>query len=159
MSHISISEVVERHRALADPLRILIIRLLFERELCVCELVSILDEPQYKVSRHLAVLKNAGLVTEWRQGTWIHHDISPTLSPEWRLALQRLRDAWDQLPTIREMLTRIALCVTRQPGMACGDVCAAPQERARRQRTCSQNNITPQQHTGKTLQRRSRKHE
>jgi len=90
MVHIIWGEIVERHRALADPMRIAILRVLLERELCVCELVAILDEPQYKVSRHLAVLKNAGLVAEWREGTWIHHAIASTLSPEWQRALQGL---------------------------------------------------------------------
>ena len=142
------AEIVERHRALADPMRVLILRVLLERELCVCELVAILDEPQYKVSRHLTVLKNAGLVTEWREGTWIHHAISTTLSPEWRLALHGLRDAWDQLPTVRELLARIALRVTRQPGMACGDGPCTPQTSARRGRSCSPHTTTALHHTG-----------
>ncbi len=61
MTHISFQNAVSIHQALADPLRILLIRLLLERELCVCELVDALEEPQYKISRHLGILKRAGL--------------------------------------------------------------------------------------------------
>lgn len=132
------TEIVERHRALADPVRVVILRVLLERELCVCELVAILDEPQYKVSRHLAVLKHAGLVTEWREGTWIHHAIAPTLSPEWRQALHGLRDAWDRQPALRVLVDGMAARVARPPGAACGDgPCALPRVAARRRRCCS----------------------
>lgn len=138
------NEIVARNRALADPMRVMILRLLLERELCVCELIAILDQPQYKVSRHLTVLKNAGLVTEWREGTWIHHSIAPTLTPEWRLALQGLRDAWDQLPAMHELVAKIALRVTRQPGMACGDgPCTTQQGTSRRRRAGQPRNVAP----------------
>ena len=83
--------------------------------------MAILEEPQYKVSRHLAVLKNAGFVSERREGVWMHHAIASTLSPEWQRAIEGLRTAWDQVPAIREKVAGIALRVTRQPGMACTD--------------------------------------
>lgn len=157
MVHITMNEIVARNRALADPMRVLILRLLLERELCVCELIAILEEPQYKVSRHLTVLKNAGLVTEWREGTWIHHGIAPTLTPEWRLALQGLRDAWDQLPALRELVASIALRVTRQPGMACGDgPCTTRQASTCRRRSGKTNNIVPQQQTGADITMKGR---
>jgi ArsR family transcriptional regulator len=73
MSHIEISKASQIHAALADPLRIRILRLLLERELCVCEIIPVVKEPQYKVSRHLAVMKKAGLVRDWKDGTWVHY--------------------------------------------------------------------------------------
>ncbi len=59
--------------AFGDRLRILF--LLVERELCVCELVEVLEMPQGKISRHLAVLKNADLVRDRREGLWIYYSL------------------------------------------------------------------------------------
>lgn len=70
-------------KALADPTRVRIIQLLQTRdELCVCEIVDALDLPQYSISRHLGVLKAAGLVADWRQGKWMHYNLDPGLSKE-----------------------------------------------------------------------------
>jgi len=67
---------------LVDPTRRRILALLVERgELCVCELIAALDEIQPKVSRHLAVMKEAGLVTARREGTWMHYRLAPL--PKW----------------------------------------------------------------------------
>ncbi|NNG13976.1 MAG: metalloregulator ArsR/SmtB family transcription factor [Gammaproteobacteria bacterium] len=53
-----------------------------EGELCVCELVHALDLIQPKVSRHLAALRDAGVVVDRRQGQWIYYRIHPDL-PDW----------------------------------------------------------------------------
>ncbi len=62
-------------RALSDETRLRIVRLLLHADagLCVCELVSALELPQYQVSRHLGVLKTAGLVHVERKGTWSYY--------------------------------------------------------------------------------------
>lgn len=70
-------------KALSDPTRLRCIALLSLRdELCVCELTEALDLPQPKVSHHLAALRKAGLVTDRKEGLWIHYRISPDL-PDW----------------------------------------------------------------------------
>lgn len=53
-----------------------------EGELCVCELTHTLDEIQPKVSRHLALLRDAGIVIDRRQGQWIYYQLNPDL-PQW----------------------------------------------------------------------------
>ena len=65
-------------KACADETRLRILFLLTERELCVCELVEVLGMPQGKISRHLAVLKHAGLVRDRREGTWIYYALPKT---------------------------------------------------------------------------------
>ncbi|MCC7265625.1 MAG: winged helix-turn-helix transcriptional regulator [Candidatus Latescibacteria bacterium] len=60
-------------QACADATRLRILFLLRTRELCVCELVEVLQMPQGKISRHLGVLKQAGLVQSRREGTWIYY--------------------------------------------------------------------------------------
>lgn len=63
----------DQFKAFADPTRLRILGLLAVRELCVCHLVEILDAPQPKISRHLAMLRRAGLVTARSQGPWRHY--------------------------------------------------------------------------------------
>lgn len=59
-----------------------------EGELCVCELTHALQAAQPVVSRHLAVLREAGVVSDRRQGLWIHYRINPEL-PAWALTVIR----------------------------------------------------------------------
>lgn len=71
--------------ALADPIRRRILALLLRHdERCVCDLNAVLDAPQPKVSRHLAVLREAGLVLTRREGVWMHYRLHPEL-PAWAL--------------------------------------------------------------------------
>lgn len=62
-------------KACSDETRLRILFLLAQRELCVCELEAVLEMPQGKISRHLAVLKHAGLVSNRRDGTWIYYSL------------------------------------------------------------------------------------
>jgi ArsR family transcriptional regulator len=60
-------------RALADPIRLRLLNLIADREICVCYLVEILRISQPKVSRHLAYLRRAGIVSSRRDGKWMHY--------------------------------------------------------------------------------------
>lgn len=71
---------IELHQvfsALSDPIRIRIIRLMLaaKDEVCLCELSDSLNEPEYKLSRHVKVLKSAGLITSARDGKWVYHGL------------------------------------------------------------------------------------
>jgi ArsR family transcriptional regulator len=59
-------------KALSDETRLSIIKLLEQGELCVCDIVAALDMVQPKISFHLNVLKEAGLIRDRKQGRWIH---------------------------------------------------------------------------------------
>jgi len=107
MAHISLTEMAAIHQALADPTRMRVMRLVLERELCVCEIVGALEEPQYKVSRHLTVLKNAGLVRDRRAGTYILYAAAPDLSGEMLTALRALAQVWDAIPEVAHALWRV----------------------------------------------------
>jgi ArsR family transcriptional regulator, arsenate/arsenite/antimonite-responsive transcriptional repressor len=80
-------------KALADETRLSCIMLLQQAvELCVCDLVDSLGLSQPKVSRHLALLKQAGLLLDRRQGQWVYYRINPDL-PGWASnMLARLAD-------------------------------------------------------------------
>lgn len=62
-------------KALADRTRLRLINLMGEDEVCVCFFVEVLKTNQPKISRHLAYLKRAGLVSARRDGKWIHYRI------------------------------------------------------------------------------------
>lgn len=62
-------------RALSDETRLRIIKLLEQGELCVCDITAALDMAQPKVSFHLSVLKEAGLIKDRKEGKWIHYGI------------------------------------------------------------------------------------
>lgn len=66
--------------ALADETRLRILSLLNEGELCVCDIIKVLKEPQSKISRHLAYLRHAGLVEGRREGLWMHYRLSKPLT-------------------------------------------------------------------------------
>lgn len=69
-------EELNLFRALSDETRLRVMVLLSERELCVCQLEWALGLTQAKVSRHLTVLKNAGLVQDRREGLWIFYSLT-----------------------------------------------------------------------------------
>ena len=69
-------QAMQMFRALADETRLRILNLLQEHELCVCQIVEVLDLGQSKVSRHLANLRNAGLVNDRRDATWMYYTLA-----------------------------------------------------------------------------------
>ncbi|BAU46986.1 transcriptional regulator [Sulfurifustis variabilis] len=69
--------------ALSDETRLrLLLLLTTEQELCVCELTHALEQPQPKISRHLALLRENEIVVDRREGLWVHYRINPDL-PAW----------------------------------------------------------------------------
>lgn len=80
---------VELFKALGDEIRLKSLLLLEdEGELCVCELMAALNEPQPKISRHLALMREAAVVVDRRQGQWVFYRLNPQL-PEWVVQLLR----------------------------------------------------------------------
>ncbi|MEB3166558.1 MAG: metalloregulator ArsR/SmtB family transcription factor [Cyanobacteriota bacterium] len=64
-------------RALADPIRLQVVDTLAQGERCVCELTAELGLAQSKLSFHLKVLRQAGLVAARQQGRWIYYRLEP----------------------------------------------------------------------------------
>ncbi|MCX5969806.1 MAG: metalloregulator ArsR/SmtB family transcription factor [Cyanobacteria bacterium] len=79
-------------KALADPLRLRVIEALGRGERCVCELTDELGLAQSKLSFHLRVLKDAGLLEAREEGRWIYYRLEPT-------AMIALQDWLGQLAT------------------------------------------------------------
>lgn len=79
-------------KTLSDETRLGIVMLLREMgELCVCDLGTALEQSQPKISRHLAMLRESGLLLDRKQGKWVHYRLSPHI-PAW--AAQVIEQAW-----------------------------------------------------------------
>jgi ArsR family transcriptional regulator len=89
-----IEHYVDLARALADPNRLRLLALLAaaDREVCVCELMEILDLPQSRVSRHLQLLRRLKLVRDRREARWVHYRLDPRVAGAEELL--RLVRAW-----------------------------------------------------------------
>src|SRR5271157_149039 len=69
----TLDESIELFKAFADTVRLRILNLVADGEVCVCHLHEALDLPQSTVSRHLAYLRKRGLVVGRKEGLWVHY--------------------------------------------------------------------------------------
>ncbi|MNC08532.1 Transcriptional repressor SdpR [compost metagenome] len=84
---------VQLFKLLADETRSSIVMLLRESgELCVCDICGATKESQPKISRHMALLREAELVIDRREGKWVHYRLSPHM-PAWAAAI--IDAAWN----------------------------------------------------------------
>ncbi|MEC3860466.1 metalloregulator ArsR/SmtB family transcription factor [Mesobacterium sp. TK19101] len=80
--------------AIAEPTRLEAMRVLWDdNEHCVCELMHKIGATQSRMSRHMQVLKSAGLVTDRRDAQWVRYRVSPKLPPEIRAILDAVLTA------------------------------------------------------------------
>jgi ArsR family transcriptional regulator len=91
--------LAQTFKALSDPIRLRIVLLLqAEGELCVCDLMAVLELPQSTVSRHLAYLKRSCWVDTRREGVWMHYTLSRESCTICRELLQTLNQHAGNLP-------------------------------------------------------------
>lgn len=83
-------QTVKIFKALSDPTRLRILLLLFQKELCVCELTAILEMEQSRISHQLRVLRNVDLVEDIRDGKWIIYRATENKMKDLNLILGRL---------------------------------------------------------------------
>lgn len=76
-----IEAIADVLKLLGDKNRLSIVSLLNEKELCVCEIVELLQTSQPNISQHLRKLKDGGLVKESKRGQWVYYSLSVQNSP------------------------------------------------------------------------------
>jgi ArsR family transcriptional regulator len=76
-THSRTERATELFHALSDQTRLDIVELLRNGERCVCELTDSLDAAQSRLSFHLRVLKDAGIVRDRKNGRWVHYELEP----------------------------------------------------------------------------------
>lgn len=77
MESTSLPGLVDLLKSLAHPVRLRILALLREGELCVCQVRAVTGQPTSTVSEHLAELRRAGLLEERREGKWVYYALRP----------------------------------------------------------------------------------
>ena len=101
------SQVDLMFRAFCDRTRLRILSLLRDGELCVGDIVESLQFPQPKVSRHLAHLRKAGLVTVRKEGLWCHYSLASPQSDFHRRLLECAITCFKDVPEIKSDNARV----------------------------------------------------
>src|SRR5450755_1597820 len=101
MKTADLEAVTTRFHALSDPTRLALLTRLRNGERCVCDLMDVLDAAQSRLSFHLKVLKEAGLVTDRRDGRWVYYTLAPDALEEMREALEDLAPKIRSLPVAK----------------------------------------------------------
>ena len=94
-------------KALSDRSRLRMVSLVMKRELCVCEIMEVLNLSQSNASGHLTILKNAGVLSGRKQAQWAYYKISEMLPPE---LYQYLSRTFSEDPLYAEDRKRLETC-------------------------------------------------
>jgi ArsR family transcriptional regulator, arsenate/arsenite/antimonite-responsive transcriptional repressor len=107
-------ELVQCLRALSEEVRLRIIMLLTQGELCVCDIMEVLDEPQSKVSRHLSYLKSSALITAKRVGVWMHYSLADLRDEASRAQLDFMKERFSPLPQFKDDIDKAQVLKERK---------------------------------------------
>lgn len=104
-------------KALADHTRLRLINLIGDDEVCVCFFVEVLKINQPKISRHLAYLRRAGVVSARREGKWIHYRLVEPPDAHAATIFRELRAGLPNDPAMKNDRARLEkiCCATRLP--------------------------------------------
>lgn len=99
-------------KAVADKNRMRILKMLEKKNMCVCELAAVLGITQPSVSKHLSLLKNAGLVRDERNGQWIDYNLCREKVNQYAPVILKQIEAWvNDDPCVKhDKKTAAALC-------------------------------------------------
>ncbi len=114
-------EFVEQFKSLGDATRLKIIRLLCEagEELCVCEIMDAIEDSHSNISRHLKILRAAGLVKEQKEGRWAYFSLADPDSPFHKNLLQAVRNM--PAENFTDDIERLKLRLSLREGEKCVD--------------------------------------
>ena len=107
-------------KALSDENRVRIVALLQERSLCVCQITAVLNLAPSTVSKHLSILRQAGLLEIEKRGRWIHCRLADKDAPSAvKQALSWLRSSLKQTPRLDEDSRLLAKVLRISPERLC----------------------------------------
>ncbi|MGP0068080.1 MAG: ArsR/SmtB family transcription factor [Isosphaeraceae bacterium] len=108
-----LTDSIELFKAFADLVRLRLLNLLADGEVCVCHLHEALDLPQSTVSRHLAYLRKRGLVVGRKEGPWVHYRLAKPAGELHRTLIGCLATCRKDIETLnqdRQKLDRGSCC-------------------------------------------------
>ena len=100
-------KLVQIYACLCDPTRLRLLHVLAQGPLCVCHFQETLNEPQVKISKHLAYLRERGLVEVERAGNWMVYALPARPSRELKANLACLQDCAQEDPVFKRDLSRL----------------------------------------------------
>ncbi len=101
-------EAARFFKALSDESRLKMLWLLFNRqELCVCDVMAVLEITQSKASRHLAALRHIGIANDRRDGLWSYYSLRPPADELARNHLKLLRTTLAKNPDAKPLLDKL----------------------------------------------------
>ncbi|MDQ2948484.1 MAG: metalloregulator ArsR/SmtB family transcription factor [Acidobacteriota bacterium] len=100
-------DLIQIYQCFCDRTRLRILHLLTRTPLCVCHFQKILDEPQVKISKHLAYLRGRGMVQTKRQQNWIIYSLPAKRSGQLQANLKCLQDCAQSDPAFKADLKRM----------------------------------------------------
>ncbi|HLA28097.1 MAG TPA: metalloregulator ArsR/SmtB family transcription factor [Syntrophales bacterium] len=107
-------------KVLADKARLQMLWLLFNRqELCVCDIMAVLEITQSKASRHLRTLYSAGLVSDRRSGLWIYYSLRPVKDDFARAFLETLRSQFADRKDATVLLKKLDAWLAQKDPISC----------------------------------------
>ena len=100
----SVERYIKVMKALADPTRVKILKILQVKGLCVCEIRSLLGLAQPTISKHLKLLEGAGLVSSYKEKMWVHYRLTAEQSNVYaKTAMENLHDWLGDDPEIKDL--------------------------------------------------------
>ena len=102
-------------KALSDPNRVKIMKMLEAKELCVCEITAVLGLAQSTVSKHLKILEDAGLIESRKAGAWVNYSVPANFENQYAEIIQNhLKDWLDDTPQIQDAVQQAGLADRQQ---------------------------------------------
>jgi ArsR family transcriptional regulator, arsenate/arsenite/antimonite-responsive transcriptional repressor len=119
----TMKEAARFFKALSDESRLKMLWLLFNRpELCVCDVMAVLQITQSKASRHLAALRHIGIATDRKEGLWSYYSLCPPPDELSRNHLKLLRTTLAKNPDAKPLLSKLnAWLKEKSRGASCHD--------------------------------------
>jgi ArsR family transcriptional regulator len=97
----NVDDMLESLKLLSDKSRLTILALLKEQEMCVCDIVEILETTQPNVSQHLKKLKTGGLINETKRRQWVYYSLNLDDKPY-------LNEILAQLPSMKDRINMLS---------------------------------------------------
>ncbi|MGB9702799.1 MAG: ArsR/SmtB family transcription factor [Candidatus Kapaibacteriota bacterium] len=110
------NDLLNIFKILSDKNRLRILMMLYEQELCVCEIQEIIQVTISTVSKHLSILKSAGFIEERKKGKWVYYRIAKNFNnmplkeilfilPSWLEGNEEIMNDLEKVKKIKEVLT------------------------------------------------------
>ena len=104
----AMKEFIKVMKALRDPNRVKIVKMLQHGELCVCEIQEVLGTSQPTVSKHLKIMEEAGLLNSRKEGLWVHYRLDDgSKNPYAAMMLGNLKHWMEGIPEVSEIVKRL----------------------------------------------------